>query len=211
MTSAGIKAGRAFVLIEALDKTGPMLRKASARLHQWGQRVNALGQKVATTATMMLAPVALAMRTFVGFDDQMRTVKAVTGGTADEFQRMTDQAKQLGRTTSFTAAQVAGIQTELGKAGFKPEELLNQTPAVLDLARATDTEAPEAAGIMAATRAELIADGIPPELVGETPGDVAFRDWENLSCNADPDCPAFMFTATTDQPLPARLDPSCAR
>lgn len=37
--------------------------------------------------------------------------------------------------------------------------------------------------------AELIADGIPPELVGELSGNLAFRDWENVSCSDDAACP----------------------
>ena len=37
---------------------------------------------------------------------------------------------------------------------------------------------------------ELIADGIPPELVEGTEGELAFRDWETVRCAADADCPA---------------------
>ena len=75
----------------------------------------------------------------------MLTVRAVTGATAEQFAVLTDQAKQLGRTTSFTAKQVAEGMTSLGRAGFKPAEIQAAIPAVLNLARATGTELGQAA------------------------------------------------------------------
>mgnify|MGYP006955170927 CR=1 FL=1 len=43
----------------------------------------------------MLGRLAIAGRVFSGFDDQMRTVKAITGATAEEFDRLTEKAKLL--------------------------------------------------------------------------------------------------------------------
>ena len=39
-------------------------------------------------------------------------------------------------------------------------------------------------------RAELVADGIPEELVTaeETLGDLSFKDWDNVACSSDSDC-----------------------
>lgn len=47
-------------------------------------------------------------------------VKGITGGTADEFARLYEQAKRLGRSTSFTAAEVAARQLNLGRPAFSP-------------------------------------------------------------------------------------------
>ena len=74
-------------------------------------------------------------------------VKAVTGSTQKQFAALTDQAKLLGRTTSFTATQVAEGMTSLGRAGFKPEEIQAAIPAVLNLARATGTGTRDAASL----------------------------------------------------------------
>jgi TP901 family phage tail tape measure protein len=62
------------------------------------------------------------MKVFSSFDDQMRTVQAVTGATGAEFDKLTEKAKLLGRATSFTTAQVASGMVELGRAGFAPDE-----------------------------------------------------------------------------------------
>jgi TP901 family phage tail tape measure protein len=81
----------------------------------------------------------------------MLVVKGVTGATGAAFRALTDQAKELGRTTSFTATEVAGLQTELGRAGFSTSEIDAATGSILNLARATQTDLPTAAGIAAAT------------------------------------------------------------
>jgi TP901 family phage tail tape measure protein len=81
----------------------------------------------------------------------MLVVKAVTSATANEFDSMTARAKLLGRTTSYTAAEVADAMVNLGRAGFDPDMMLGSIDHVLALARATDTELAEAARIAAAS------------------------------------------------------------
>jgi TP901 family phage tail tape measure protein len=97
----------------------------------------------------------LAVRQFAKFDDAIRATAAVTGSLGPQgaaaFAMLNDKARELGATTSFTAVEVANLMTELGRAGFKPDEINAMTGAVLDLARATGTDATRSAGIMAAT------------------------------------------------------------
>jgi TP901 family phage tail tape measure protein len=99
----------------------------------------------------MAAPIALASRQFALFDDAIRLTGAVSGAAGADLQKLNDTARQLGATTSFTAVQVASLMGELGRAGFKPDQINAMTGAVLDLARATGTDATLSAGIMAAT------------------------------------------------------------
>jgi TP901 family phage tail tape measure protein len=103
----------------------------------------------------MAAPLILASRTFASFDDAIRATAAVTGATGESMQRLTDRARQLGETTSFTASEVAGLMTQLGRAGFKPDQIISMTDAVLDLARATGTDGALAAKIMGQTMAQF--------------------------------------------------------
>jgi len=151
VSSAGaIRAGEAFVELYARDAALDRgLRIARQRVEKFAADVQAIGMRMVQSAALMAAPMALSVKVFGTFDDQMRTVKAVTGATADEFARLTTQAKELGPTTSFTARQVAEGQTSLGRAGFKPAEIEAAIPAVLNLARATGTELGEAAEIAA--------------------------------------------------------------
>ncbi len=82
-------------------------------------------------------PVAASVAVYASFDDQMLAVKGVTQSTAREFEALRDKAKLLGATTSYTATQVGSLMTELGRAGFKPDQIIDMTGAVMDMARAT--------------------------------------------------------------------------
>ncbi|MBI1374488.1 MAG: phage tail tape measure protein, partial [Phycisphaera sp.] len=109
-----IRAGAAYVELYITDsKLVRGLNLADKRLKAFGASVTSIGRRITAIGSAAAVPFIGATRVFTSFSDQMLTVKAVTGATEDEFARLTDQAKLLGRTTSFTAAQVAGAMTEL--------------------------------------------------------------------------------------------------
>ena len=119
-TAQGIRAGRAYVELGAsMDKLNRDLTQAQQRLNAWSS-----GARSAMISAFAIAtPVALATKTFAEFDDQMRLVQAVTGATGAQFEKLTEQAKELGRTTSWTAAEAAQGMISLGRAGFKSDEI----------------------------------------------------------------------------------------
>ncbi len=153
-STQAIQAGRAFVrLFLKNDMTSQLvrvLRKAQARLQNFSRSAITMGRQVAIAGALMAAPLALATRTFAQFDDGMREVGAVTQAVGADFDLLTDKAKKLGASTSFTATEVALLMAELGRAGFAPAQIDKMTGSVLALARATKTEAAPAAGIMSA-------------------------------------------------------------
>lgn len=149
---ADIQAGRAHVSLYVKNTAFLRgLRDARQSLQKTGASMMALGRQAAMAGAAMLVPMGFAVKTFADFDDGMRSVRAVTQATDEEFKRLTDTAAELGRTTSFTAIEVANLMAELGRAGFRPDQVNAMTAAVLDLSRATGTDATLASGIMAAT------------------------------------------------------------
>ena len=149
MSAAGnVKAGRAYVEI-LLDQTKleKGLKRAQTQLKNFSASLTNLGKSLLSIGAVLSAPMAIATKTFASFDDEMRTVKAVTGAVGEEFKSLTALAEKLGRETSFTAKEVASGMTALGRMGFKPKEIEAAIPAVLNLARATGTELSEAAEI----------------------------------------------------------------
>jgi len=105
--------------------------------------------------TLGAAGLVMAMKNVIGtikeFDQKMATVKAISGATASEFDRLKKSAKELGASTMFTASQVGQLQLEFSKLGFSTEEILNATEATLNLATATESELAESAKIAAST------------------------------------------------------------
>ena len=147
-----IKAGEAMVKIYADSRALTRgLNKAQRKMRAFGASVSEMGGKLMRFSAIAALPFALAARTFAGFEDKMAEVKAVTGAVGAEFNALTEEAKRLGRTTSFTARQVAEGMTELGRAGFKANQILASTNHVLNLARGTSTELGLAATIAAAS------------------------------------------------------------
>ena len=152
MSAGAIKGGQVYVEIGADPKKFfAALNGLQKRIGQMGASLTNLGTRMATVGTALALPLGLAMRNFAQFDDAIRATAAVSQASASELQRLTEVARNLGATTSFTAVEVANLMTELGRAGFSPKEIENMTGAVLDLSRATGTDAALSAGIMAAT------------------------------------------------------------
>jgi len=79
------------------------------------------------------------------FGKSLSTLRAITGQTAEELEILSDQAKELGSTTAFTAVQVLSLQTELAKLGFTLREIEDSTPAILDLSAALEIDLASAA------------------------------------------------------------------
>lgn len=146
-----IKGGEAYVEIGIRNRIAQGAKGVQADLDKLGRKVTALGGIVGGIGLSMATPFAFATAKLASFDDAMRATGAVSRATSAELDSMTMVAKELGRTTSFTAVEVALLMAELGRAGFKPDEVNVMTGAVLDLARATGTDAAMSAGIMAAS------------------------------------------------------------
>lgn len=146
--ASGVRAGRAFVEVYADNsKLAKDLRAARATLQGFADGANRVGMGMAATGAAMALPAALAVRQFAAFDDQMRLVRAVTQATEKDFAALTDTARNLGATTSWTAAQVAEGMVSLGRMGFKPDEINAAIGPMMDLARATGTDVATASDI----------------------------------------------------------------
>lgn len=144
----GIRAGRAYVELYAdASKLQRSLKAAESRLKSFGDSASSIGAQFMGLGVAASLPIAAAVRGFAAFDDQMRAVQAVSGSTAEEFAMLTERAKELGRTTSFTAAEVANAMAELGRAGFKAPQIDAAIDSVMNLSRATQTEIPLATEI----------------------------------------------------------------
>lgn len=81
------------------------------------------------------------------FEDGMARVRAVANPTAAEFEALTEKARELGRTTRYTAQEVAAGMEELARKGFGTQEILNSIKPTLELAQANVVSIADAAQI----------------------------------------------------------------
>lgn len=150
MSVGSVMAGYAFVKITMDDaelKRG--LDSAQKKFKAFAAGVNAWSSKMAGLAPLIAAPMVMSLKTFSAFDDRMRQVQAVTGATGEAFAKLTEEAKRLGRETSFTAAQVSEGMLALGRMGLNPKEIEAAILPMMNLSRVTGTELGQAAEIAA--------------------------------------------------------------
>lgn len=86
---------------------------------------------------------------FTAFDDVARRVQGTTGASAETMELLRYQAKELGRTTSWSASEAAEAQFEFAKAGFSTNEIIAATSGILDTATASQMGLAEATEITA--------------------------------------------------------------
>ena len=86
----------------------------------------------------------------VEFEKENSKLAAILGTTREGIKEMTAAARQLGATTSYSAAQVTQLQIELAKLGFAKQQILDMEGAVLKFAKAVDTDLSSAAAFAGA-------------------------------------------------------------
>lgn len=90
------------------------------------------------------------INTTADFEASVSKLSAILGKTPGQIKELTDNAKKLGETTRYTAAEATNLQTELAKLGFTKNEILSATESVLKFAQATDAGLADAATLAGA-------------------------------------------------------------
>ena len=76
------------------------------------------------------------VKRFAALESAMARVGAVTGATNEELTALKDNTLEVAGATTFTALEIAGLQTELGKLGFSVEEIQSSTLSIANAAQA---------------------------------------------------------------------------
>lgn len=110
-------------------------------------------KSVAITGAVAAITTGLTASVKVGseFEAQMSRVKAISGATNSEFEKLNDLAIQLGAETSFSATEAAQGMENLAAAGFTTTEIMDAMPGLLDLAAASGEDLATSSDIAAAT------------------------------------------------------------
>lgn len=83
-----------------------------------------------------------------GFEQQMAKVGAVSKATAEQQKALTAAAKEMGRTTQFSATEAASALEAMSRAGFKAEQSIQALDKVLQLSAASGVSLGESADIV---------------------------------------------------------------
>ena len=129
------------------------MKKQRLNVGNYGGAVAKLGSMLARLGGAMLVfrLIKGAFSAVKDFEQSQANLASVLGKSVDEMAALTEQAKLLGATTTFTASQVAELHLEFAKLGFSQQSIEGMTTATLALAEATGTELGEAASVVGAT------------------------------------------------------------
>jgi TP901 family phage tail tape measure protein len=113
------------------------MSSAGKGLMKTGKSVTKAGTSMGASITApLLALGTTAVVTGAKFDAQMSKVSAVSGATGKDFEKLRNQAKDLGSTTMWSATESAQGMEFLARAGWKTDEIMSAMPNVLNLATA---------------------------------------------------------------------------
>ncbi len=153
-------------------KTDSELDKADRRWKKHGRNTsNAMtGVKTAITGVTFAMAAMAGIRMFVNvtkeamqFESTMKRVKAVSGATGQQFQDLTNVARDMGATTEWSANQAAEGLKFTSMAGFDAQESIKALPGMLDLATIAQMDLAQASDI---TTDVLTAFGLSAENTG---------------------------------------------
>lgn len=164
MSTAGVRAGKAFVEITTNNKALQAgLAKAQQQLQAFGDGVRATGLQLAAAGVAAALPFAASTKTFAEFEKTMSRVQALTNASTADFAKLNQKAKDLGEETVFSATQAAQAMSFFALAGFDVKTILDAIGPTLNLAAAGQLDIAEAADITAKIMAGL---GIEAKNVG---------------------------------------------
>lgn len=116
--------------------------------------INLVKNPVLQAGAIFGVSVSLAdtVSTYGAFEESMSNVKAISGATAEEFDKLTAKAKEEGATTKFTAKDSADAFGYMAMAGWKTEDMLQGIDGIMSLAAASNEDL--------ATTSDIVTDAL---------------------------------------------------
>lgn len=145
-----MEIGRLVAVIDGdLSGLQRALGDAKNTLQRDGRMMQSAGKALSLGVTAPIVAIGTAaIATGMQFESSMNRVRALSGATGDDFDALQGQAKDLGRTTQFSASQAADAMGFLAMAGFDANEIVGAMPGTLQLAAAAQLDLARAADIV---------------------------------------------------------------
>jgi TP901 family phage tail tape measure protein len=143
----GIKAARSGMkgLAGASQGLGQSLDKHTGR---------AVRRLTAAFTGLMTASAVVGSR----FDREVSFMGAIANATGSEVDQLSEKARELGRTTMFSATQAAQAMQNLARSGMDTNEIIAASGPALRLAGAAGTDMATATNLLASTLAQFNLD-----------------------------------------------------
>lgn len=112
---------------------------------QIGGAMQTLGNTIANIGNTITKYISAPLQDFAksafsemsDFEDAMNRAGVIAGANANEMAALTEKAKEMGRTTKFTATEAAEAYKYMGMAGWKSGQMIDGLEGIMNLAAAS--------------------------------------------------------------------------
>ncbi|MCI3277531.1 phage tail tape measure protein [Streptomyces cylindrosporus] len=130
------------------SRTFARVSGAANGLSRTGAGVGAALRRSFAAGSVAAAGLGVSVLKMAGdFEKNMNRVEALSGATGSQLEKLRNQAKELGRSTQYGAAQSADAMAQLATAGLNVNQIYGAMPSVLSLASSEQLDLTRAAEI----------------------------------------------------------------
>lgn len=117
-----------------------------------GSALKTTGAVIAGAGTAIAGLGAAAIKVGSEFEAGMSKVQAISNASADDMEKLTEKAKEMGAKTKFSAGESAEAFQYMAMAGWKTEDMLSGIEGVMNLAAASGEDL--------ATTSDIVTDAL---------------------------------------------------
>lgn len=140
-TAGKIKAGAAYIeLSVATGKIAQGLRKAQTQIRTFGQSLKGVGADLMQVAGTISIPIAMAVRRFAAFDQQLRVLGVLSQSTGKELVSLQNLILSLSKKTFFSKENLADAAIEIAKIGIVGRDIAPTLKNMSNLMSAAQVE-----------------------------------------------------------------------
>lgn len=134
-------------------KVADGMERYGGKLKNAGRAMDNTGQTLTRNVTVPLGIVGgLAIKTGMDFEAGMSKVKAVSGASAGEMEKLEAKAREMGKTSVFSAKETSDAFYYMSLAGWDATEMMDGISGVMDLAAASGEDL--------ASVSDIVTDGL---------------------------------------------------
>lgn len=143
-------------LLELKDKFSGVAQKVGSSLNELKNKTTGVADKLKSSfngvkgalaavgvgigATAVVGVLKSSLQSYADLEDQVRRNRAIMSASAEQEKQLMQQTRDLGRSTKFTAQEVAEAQMYQAMAGMKTNEVLEMTPKLLKMSIAAGSD-----------------------------------------------------------------------
>lgn len=146
----------------SLQIMGQHMQSVGQNMQKVGKTMTSVGSTLTRTVTAPIVGLgAVAVKTTADFDSSMSKVAAVSGATGEDFDALRSKAREMGKTTVFSASDAADAMNYMAMAGWKTGDMLEGVEGIMNLAAASGEDL--------ATTSDIVTDAL--TAFGKSAGD----------------------------------------